>query len=116
MFGKKKDNQTKVKEPSPREILQAKITAEIESLTAGQTLIYQIPEIYHASARFHMVELNPTFPQKGKKYLMYTDGIADGKPAGNKTLLDNTNKASYAAEWIAACDSNYDWGPVKRVQ
>ncbi len=116
MFGKKKDNQPKVKVLTPREILTDKIEAEIESLTAGQALIYQLPKVYNAASCFQMVELNPTFPEKGKKYLMYTDGIVDDRPAGKKKLLMDSNKALVAAEWISQCDNNYDWGPVKRIQ
>ncbi|MBP1707826.1 MAG: hypothetical protein H6Q39_1550, partial [Chloroflexi bacterium] len=51
MFGRKKDNQTKVKEPSARDILKGKITNEIEALTPGQAVIYQLSEFY-TFARF----------------------------------------------------------------
>lgn len=112
MFGKNKDNQPKVKELSPREILKAKITAEIESLTPGQKLYYQLPEFY-TFARFFMVALNPMFPKNGKKYLMCQDSIADGKPAGKIAVVNDTNKASQAAEWISERDSD-EHGHIKR--
>lgn len=114
MFRKKKDNHAKVKEPTPREILKNKITEEVETLTEGQAIIYQLPEFYTYS-RFLIVELNPTYPQKGKKYLMFTDQMADGKPAGKRSYADSKNKASECADWVSEKDSDL-YGHVKRFQ
>ena len=120
MFWKKQDKQprvkqTKVKPLIPRDTLKAKITKEIEALTAGQAVIYQIPE-YFTFARFLGIELNPTFPQKGKKYRMiiYKE-IADGKPAGDKQITDYTNSASYCADWVSEKDTER-CGHVMRFQ
>jgi hypothetical protein len=112
MFGKKKDNQPK--EPPLGEILKNKIAEEIEALTPGQTLIYQLPEFY-TFARFFMVSVNPEFPQKGKKYLSWADKIVDGKPAGMKMILCGSNKALDAAKPIAERDSE-QYGHIKRYQ
>jgi hypothetical protein len=125
MFWKKKEKQPnqpkeeqpkqpKVKEPSPREILVKKITEEVENLTEGQAVIYQLPEFY-TFARFLGVELNPTFPQQGKKYLEFQDNIADGKPMGKRSYMNVTNKASDYAEWVAGKDSE-QYGHVKHFQ
>jgi hypothetical protein len=115
MFGKKKDKQAQVKLPTPREILMDKITKEVEVLTQGQAVIYQLPEFY-VFARFLGVEANPTFPQKGKKYCMFTYGqMAGGKPAGQKSIINKTNNARDYADWVADRD-NDQYGHVKRFQ
>ncbi len=115
MFGRKKENQTKVKEPSPREIFVQRLVGEIESLAPGQVLTYQLPEFYWTGfAAFLIVEPNPTYPEKGKKYLMCTDKIADGKPAGRKIVTCGTDKAKDAAQWIA--DRDGQWGSVTRFE
>ena len=114
MFGRKNDNQTKVKEPSARDILKGKITNEIEALNPGQAVIYQLSEFY-TFARFLGVELNPEFPQKGKKYLMFTDEMADGKPKGKKNYTGSTNKIADIVFWISDRDSD-KYGHIKRIQ
>ncbi len=113
MFGKKKE--PRVKEPSPREILINRIEEEIEKLASGQTLIYKLPEFYWSGfAAFLMVDLNPSYPEKGKKYLMSTDKIADGKPAGQKIRAWDSNKARDGADWIATRDGFK--GSIERFQ
>jgi hypothetical protein len=114
MFWRKKDNSKKVKEPTEleilvnqRQILKKKIMDEVETITKGQTITYQLPK-YYSFARFLGVELNPTFPQKGKKYLMFTDEMTDGKPAGKRSYIDSTNKASDYADWVASKDTEKD--------
>lgn len=79
----------KVKKLSPKETM----VSQIEQLVPGQVLTYQIAKTYWENfAGFFFVELNPNFPEKGKKYLVSVDKIADGKPAGKKTHLWDTNK------------------------
>jgi hypothetical protein len=115
MFGKKKDKQMQVKEPTPREILMDKITKEVEALTEGQSVIYQLADFF-VFARFLGIELNPAFPQKGKKYCMFAySHMADGKPAGQKSISASTNKAVDYAYWVADRDSD-QYGHVKRFQ
>ena len=100
MFGEKKES--KVKEPSPREILADRIKGEAEELAPGQSLIYKLPELYWSGfAAFLICELNPSYPKKGKKYVMSTDKIADGKPAGKKNRVCGANKPEDYAEWVA---------------
>lgn len=96
LFGKKKENTgtevKKEKQLSDRELMEkrykeekSRVIAEVEQLTPGQTLIYQLPEFYWSGfAAFVMAELNPEYPKKGKKYLFTVDRIEDGKPAGKK--------------------------------
>jgi hypothetical protein len=121
MFWKKKDNNPKVKKPTEQDILKNKrdslkkqITEEVETLTKEKPIIYQLSEFY-SFARFLGVELNPTYPQKGKKYVMFSDEIVDGKPSGKKSYMESSNNASSYAEWVADKDSDL-YGHVRRFQ
>lgn len=100
MFGKKKEPKTK--ELSLREVASNRITSEVEQLAPGQALIYKLPELYWSGfAAFLMVKLNPSYPQAGKKYILYTDGIVDGKPTGKKGFSFQSNKPKDYADWVA---------------
>ena len=113
MFGKKKE--PKVKEPSEKEILAARIANEVEQLTQGQSLIYKLPQdFWNGFAAFLIAEPNPTYPQKGKKYCMYTDKIEDGKPAGKRWIMGKTDKPKDIADWIV--ERHGYFGSVERYQ
>ncbi len=114
MFGKKKKEEPKEKKLSPQKILEAKIISEIESMTPGFPVIYQLSENYRY-ARFLIIELNPTYPEKGRKYLLSSDEMVDDKPAGKRTLITTSNKASDGANWIASRDTD-QFGHAKRYQ
>jgi hypothetical protein len=112
MFGKKKEE--KVKEPSRRDILAARIAGEVEQLQPGQMLAYRLPEFFWGGyAAFFMAELNPTYPQKGKKYVACIDQINDGKPAGKKSVAWQTDKPLEIGSWIAEREGEY--GSVERI-
>ncbi len=114
MFGKKKTKE-KPKEVTHREQLTARIASEVEQLTPGQSLIYKLPEFYHDGfAAFLIAEPNPTYPQKGKKYCIFTDRIADGKPAGKRASMGQQDKSRGIAEWIA--DRDGFKGSIERYQ
>ena len=113
MFRRTKDGQTKIKGPSSRDILRAKIMQEVEALNQGQAVIYELPEFY-TFARFLGVELNPEFPQKGKKYLTFSQQMVDGKP-NEKRYTGGINKASDYADWVSERDVEA-YGHIKRVQ
>ncbi len=111
MFGKKKE--PKVKKLSPKQILMNRIVGEVEQLAPGQSLIYKLPEFYwSAFAGFLIVELNPSHPEKGRKYILSRDKIADGKPAGEKIRVCDTNNPREYADWVA--DRNGEYGSVER--
>jgi len=38
------------------------------------------------------VELNPEYPGKGKKYVLVTDKMVEGKPAGKRGRLQDSDK------------------------
>lgn len=74
---------------------------EIQRLAVGEILIYKLPEMYREWAAFLIVELNPAYPGKGKKYVMNTDKIVDGKPAGQRGNTWQSDKVKDIADWIA---------------
>ena len=47
-----------------------------------------------------VIELNPEYPGKGKKYTLSTDKIVEDKPAGKRSRLWDYNKATDIAKWI----------------
>ncbi len=113
MSGIKKEE--KVKEQTKRQLMVGRIASEVEQLTPGQSLIYKLPEFYwDGFAAFLIAEPNPTYPQKGKKYCMYTDKIADGKLAGRKVNMGQTDKSKQIAEWMA--DRDGFKGSIERYQ
>ena len=106
-MGEKKEE--KVKRLSERDIEANRIKedtdriiGEMEQLAPGQTLIYRLPEFYWSGfAAFLIAELNPSYPQKGRKFILSTDKIADGKPTGKKMRSFESNKPKDFAEWVS---------------
>ena len=88
----------KVKELSPKEI----IGSQIEQLGPGQSLSYKLPEAYGGD--FVIVELNPQYPGKGKKYVVSTDEMVEGKPAGKKFRIFDSDKPTDIGGWIVKRD------------
>jgi len=84
----------KVKQLSPKEI----IINQIEQIGPVQSLTYQLAE--YLMDRFAIVELNPEYPGKGRKYIVSSDRMVDGKPAGQKTRLWDSSKPKDVASWI----------------
>ena len=84
----------KVKKLSPREI----ITSLIEQLQPGQSLSYRLAKVYGGDLA--IVELNPRYPGKGKKYSMIIEALVDGKPSGKRVRLWDADKPSQVASWI----------------
>ncbi len=92
MFGKKEKE--KEKGTSPKDIM----AGEIERLTPGQSLRYKLPPIYGDD--LVIVKPNPDYPKKGKKYLVCSESIVDGKPSGKVVTGWDSDKASYIAGWV----------------
>jgi hypothetical protein len=113
MLGKKKE--PVVKAPTPREILAARIAGELEQMVQGQSLVYKLPqEFWKHFGGFIIVELNSTYPGKGKKYCTYVDYVEEGKPAGKRRDLGQNNKTKEIADWIA--ESEGPFGSLERYQ
>jgi len=105
MFWKKKQTEAKAMEPKPQKTKKLSpkevMMNQIEQLSPGQSLTYQLPEfLWEGFAGFVVVELNPQYPGKGRKYVVMTDKMADGKPAGQKTRFWDSNKPKDVASWI----------------
>jgi|GEM_PF-690097 len=103
MFFGKKEKKTGEQKPEEVRRIGPKETMinQIEQLPKGERLVYKLSEIYWTGlGGFAIVELNPQYPGKGKKYVVSTDKIEDGKPSGRAARLWETNKAKDAAEWI----------------
>ena len=47
-----------------------------------------------------VVELNPNYPKKGKKYNIYTADVVDMQPVGKGQKLFDSNKPKEIAKWI----------------
>jgi hypothetical protein len=84
----------KAKKLSPRDTIRQKI----EQLTAGEVLRYKFPETF--GGNLAVIELNPRYPQKGHKYILSTEKLVGGKPAGKKSQLFDSNNPSGLASWI----------------
>lgn len=78
------------------------LALEIEQLAADQCITYRLPDFYNDP--FVMVELNSQYPEKGRKYNVCQDKLADGRPAGRKTKVWDSNKPKEIAGWILERD------------
>jgi hypothetical protein len=75
-----------VKKLSPNEV----IANQIGQLDPGQSLSYRLPETFGGGLA--VVELNTEYPGKGKKYVLSTDKIVEGKPAGKRSRIWDSDK------------------------
>lgn len=93
MFGKKKP-------AAGRELSQKDIIAnQIERLGLGQSLSYKLSE--NCGGGLAVIELNPRYPEKRqRKYILSTDKIVDGEPAGKKYLLFGHDNPKVLAGWV----------------
>lgn len=92
--GKKKTGTGSTKELTKRDV----IAEQIEKLNSGQTFSYITSG--WSSAHLIVIELNPRYPKKGKKYLVSIEELADGKPSGQRQLVGDSNKPGDVAGWI----------------
>jgi hypothetical protein len=98
--GKAQETKVEVQEPqkakklSPKEI----IIDRIEQLGPEESVSYRLPEVYGGGLA--VVELNPQYPEKGKKYFLSLEKIVDGKPEGKRGRLWESNKPKDLAGWI----------------
>ena len=84
----------KVKKLSPKDVMRQ----QIEQLSAEEVLRYKLPDTYGGGLA--IVELNPKYPKKGKKYIISTDKLIDGKPANKKSHLFDGDNPKGIANWI----------------
>ena len=61
------------------------LATKIEQVAPGQTLRFKIPEGW--GGNFITVQLNPQYPQSGKKYTLCMENAVQGMPGGQKTVM-----------------------------
>lgn len=105
MFWKKKqteakptEKKAKEKKLSPMDIIMDKI----EQLVLGESLSYHLPPIYGDDLA--IVQLNPDYPNKGRKYALFSEKLVDGKPCGQRVRLWYSDKPRDIANWIHSRD------------
>ena len=76
------------------------LAGRIEQITLGQTLRFKIPEPETWGGGFLTVELNPQYPQKGRKYILSTENIVNGMPGGKKIIMYDSDKSIEIANSI----------------
>ena len=107
MFGRNKEKkEKKEKQLHPSEVMRNLAANQIEQLAPGRSLVYKLPEFYWSGfGAFLIIDANPDYPQKGRRYIMSTDKATDdGKPAGRKYHEWDSNKVIDVAAWIANRD------------
>lgn len=76
-------------------------TGRIETMEPGERLTYQLGKVYWSGlGGFAIIERNSEYPRRGKKFLISTDRILDGKPSGRPSRLWTSNKAREVALWV----------------
>jgi hypothetical protein len=101
MAGNKEEPNKKLSAKEIKEQNTKRIISEVEQLSPGQVLIYRVPEYLGImGAVFLAIELNPLFPGKGKKYVLSTDKMVDGKPSGQRARSLESNKPVEYARWV----------------
>ncbi len=105
MFWKKKQTEAKAAEPAPLKVEKEKklkpkdiMVGEIEQLSPGESVSYRLGEVY--GGELAVIELNPEYPGKGKRYFLSLEKIVDGKPTGKRGRLWNTDNPKDIASWI----------------
>jgi len=77
---------------------------QIEQITPGQSLRYKIPEPEKWGCGFLTVELNPQYPQKGRKYILSTENAVHGMPGGEKTIICDSDNSIEVATLVLERD------------
>jgi hypothetical protein len=71
----------------------------IEQLVQGEALSYRLPGDF--SEKFAVVEFNAIYPWSGRKYILSTQALVEGKPNGEKTLVLESDEVRDIATWIS---------------
>ena len=89
----------------PREV----ILERIEHIKPEEVLRYRLPEVYTGiyGGEFGVVQLNPEYPQRGKKYSFSMERLIDDKPSGRFTHIWDTNSPERLADWILERNGKY---------
>ena len=95
MFWRKKKTAPK----KAKKLTQREIISQIEQLSAGESVSYQLPEVY--GGQIAAVEFNTSYPWRGSKYGLSIQTLVDGKPAGEKERVSESNEARDIAAWVS---------------
>ena len=74
------------------------LASRIEQLTSGQILRFKIPETWGGD--FISVELNPRYPQDGRKYILSMENSVHGMPGQKRTIMYVSDKSMEIAASI----------------
>ena len=76
------------------------IADRIEQLKQGEAVSYKLTETFGGGLA--VIELNPKYPGKGRKYILSTEEIVNGSPSGKRRSLWDSDKPRSLAEWVIA--------------
>lgn len=84
---------------------EAEIQQKIEALSepGGTVFCYMARGTGHGGPLGKgaaVIELNPNYPEKGKKYLIYAADVIDMQPVGKGQLWFDSNKPKDVARWV----------------
>ena len=71
----------------------------IEQLLAGESVSYQLAEGY--GGQVAVVKFNTEYPWRGSKYKLSIQTLVDGKPAGEKEQVLQSDKVKDLAAWLS---------------
>ena len=82
-----------------KRLKQREIIGHIDQLSAGESVSYRLPEVY--GGQVAVVEFNTEYPWRGSKYRLSIQTLIDGKPAGEKERVLETDEAKDLAAWLS---------------
>ena len=95
MFGLKSDSAVKEKKLSPKDAMAQRIDA----VAAGSELVFKLGQIYVKP--FITVTVNPDYPGKGKKYIIFQEAAdTEAKPSGKRGKFWETSNSKEIAGWV----------------
>lgn len=99
MFWKKKQAETPKADQKAKPVSTKEVMIQmIEQLTPEKSFISELPATFGGC--YVHVDLNPAYPNKGKRFSVSTDKLEGGKPSGDKKFLWESDKPKEIASWI----------------
>ena len=95
MFWRKKKTAPK----KAKKLTQREIISHIEQLSAGESVSYQLPEVY--GGQVAVVEFNTDYPWSDSKYRLSIQTLIDGKTAGEKERVLESDEPKDIAAWLS---------------
>ena len=85
--------------PQTKRLTQREIIGYIEQLSAGESVSYRLPEVY--GGQVAVVDFSTEFPWRGSKYRLSIQALIDGKPAGEKERVLESDEPKDIAAWLS---------------